>query len=63
MPSSVAGLFAAEATRTLPMPSYVFGLLALAGFALLLGLTWAFRGAHNKYGPPARHTDDGDSDH
>ncbi len=63
MPSSVAGLIAAEAAHSLPMPSYLFGVLALVGFALLLGVTWAFRGAHNKYGPPARHTDDGDSEH
>jgi len=45
------------------MPSFVFGLLAVAGFALLLAVTWAFRGAHNKYAPPPEHADESDSHH
>ena len=63
MPSSVAGLVTAGAANALPMPSFVFGLLAVAGFALLLAVTWAFRGAHNKYAPPPEHADESDSHH
>jgi hypothetical protein len=63
MPSSVAGLVTAGATNSLPMPSYMFGLLAVLGFALLLGVTWAFRGAHHKYAPPVEHSDESDSHH
>jgi hypothetical protein len=41
----------------------MFGLLAVLGFALLLGVTWAFRGAHHKYAPPVEHSDESDSHH
>ncbi len=62
MPSSVAGLIAAEASSSLPLPSGVIYVIALASFALLLGVTWAFRGAANKYAPPPEH-DDGSTHH
>ena len=47
MSSSVANLFTAaeEHTRELPMSPYMYGGLALLGFALLLGVLWMFRGA------------------
>lgn len=63
MPSSVVGLVSQAAAGSIPLPKYMFGVLALVGFALLLGVTWAFRGAYNRYAPPAEHTDDSDSHH
>ena len=37
--------------RELPMPPWLFGVLALASFAVLLGVTWSFRGTAQKYAP------------
>ena len=36
-------LVAAEETRALPMPPFVFGLIAFAAFLLALGVLWSFR--------------------
>ena len=38
--------------RELPMPPWLFGVLALVAFAFLLGVTWSFRGTAQKYAPP-----------
>ena len=35
-----------------PMPPLSYGLMALVFFALLLGVTWAFRNNHQKSTPP-----------
>ncbi len=52
MPASVLlvllGAAEEEAHRQLPMPAPLYGLLALAAFLLLLGLTWSFRGTAYK---------------
>lgn len=40
--------------RELPMPAYMYGVIALAAFALLLAVTWAFRGTAAKLGSPRR---------
>lgn len=40
---------AEEMTHELPMPAWMFGAIALVAFALLLGLTWAFRGTATKW--------------
>ncbi len=46
-----------EERRQLPMPAPLYGILFLLGFALLLGLTWAFRGTaykvRDRYSRPA----------
>lgn len=57
--SSLVTLVAEEgaAHSELPMPAYVFGIIALVAFALLLLLTWSFRGTAQKYAQP------GDSAH
>ncbi|MGL5866452.1 MAG: hypothetical protein ACRCYX_11395 [Dermatophilaceae bacterium] len=41
-----------EAVRELPIPPWSFGVIALLVFALLLGLTWSFRGTAQKYARP-----------
>ena len=38
--------------RELPMPPWLFGLIALTAFAFLLGVTWSFRGTAQKYARP-----------
>jgi hypothetical protein len=44
MPVLASGLFAAEeAKRSLPMPDWLYGVLAFAVFLLVLGITWSFR--------------------
>ncbi len=51
--------------RHLPMPVYMFPIIAMAIFLLLLAITWAFRGtaaklggaAHGAHGGPAEHTE------
>jgi hypothetical protein len=35
--------------RTLPMPPAAFALVAIAAFALLLAVTYAFRGISNRH--------------
>ena len=42
-------LAAAEETRELPVPPEVFGLVALAVFAVALAVTWMFRGTGTKH--------------
>ena len=44
MTTSVALLAAEEVHNELPMPAYMFGVIALVAFALLPELTWSFRG-------------------
>lgn len=36
--------------RELPMPPFLYAVIALALFALALAVTWAFRGTAAKYG-------------
>lgn len=57
---TAARFVAAEAAhRELPMPPWLFGVIALLAFAFLLGVTWSFRGTSQKYVRPdltgARH--------
>ena len=53
MSMTVARLVAEEAAHTeLPMPPWMFGVIALALFAVLLGVTWSFRGTAQKYARP-----------
>ncbi|MBK6886173.1 MAG: hypothetical protein IPH03_06690 [Tetrasphaera sp.] len=40
----------AEKTRELPMPAVMYAVIALVAFALLLAVTWAFRGTAAKLG-------------
>ena len=71
MSSIVTALSAAEeGTRELPMPAWMFGVLAIIAFLFLLGVTWSFRGTHHKYAVPgegahaAKESDPGkDSEH
>ncbi|WP_170062479.1 hypothetical protein [Phycicoccus duodecadis] len=55
--STFAALIAAEGStpRELPIPPWLIAVIALLAFAFLLGLTWSFRGTHNKYAPPGSH--------
>jgi hypothetical protein len=39
----------AEAARTLPMEPVMYGVLALIAFAVLLGVTLAFRNVGNRH--------------
>ncbi len=39
---------AEEAQRHLPMPAWLYGVLAMAAFLLLLGVLWSFRGTAYK---------------
>ena len=41
--------------RELPMPPWLYGVIALVLFAFLLGVTWSFRGTAQKYAPPVPH--------
>ncbi len=53
MSMTVAFLAAEEAAHNeLPMPPWMYGVLALMGFAFLLGVTWSFRGTSQKYARP-----------
>jgi hypothetical protein len=58
MSSSLANVLTAaeEHTRELPMSPYAYGGLALLGFALLLGVLWAFRGTAQKMSSGHVHT-------
>ena len=51
----LAALVAEESAHSLPMPAWVFGVIALVVFALLLAATWSFRGAAQKYAQPGDH--------
>ena len=46
--SLVLAVQSEEQLRELPMPSWMYGVLLLAGFGLLLGITWSFRNTANK---------------
>ena len=53
MSMTVARIVAEEAAHSeLPMPPWLFGVLALVAFATLLGVTWSFRGTAQKYARP-----------
>ena len=55
MTSHAARVLAEEAApHELPMPPWAFGVLALAAFALLLAVAWAFRGTAQKHTPAHR---------
>ncbi len=50
-----------ENMRELPMPPFMYGVIALGLFALALAVTWAFRGTAAKYGgvhPTQAHGDE-----
>lgn len=61
--SMIAALAAEEAHNALPLSPISYGLVALVFFALLLGVTWAFRNNHMKYAPPSEHGGHGDASH
>lgn len=48
MSMSLVRLASQESHRQLPMPDYLYGILALLSFALLLGILWSFRNTANK---------------
>jgi hypothetical protein len=54
MSMSVARLVSEELStaRELPMPPWMFAVIALLSFAFLLGVTWSFRGTAQKYARP-----------
>lgn len=53
MSMTVARIVAEEAAHTeLPMPPWMFGVIALLTFAVLLAVTWSFRGTAQKYARP-----------
>ena len=61
MSMTVTRFLAEEAAhRELPMPPWMFGVIALLAFAFLLGLTWSFRGTSQKYAPPTAHSEQHD---
>ena len=58
MSMTVTRFLAEEAAhRELPMPPWMFSVIALLAFAFLLGLTWSFRGTSQKYAPPTAHSE------
>lgn len=57
--AAAGALVAEEGGHALPMPAISYGLMALVFFALLLGVTWAFRNSSQKYAPPSEHGDHG----
>jgi hypothetical protein len=63
MSSSLPSLFVAaeEVHRELPMPAVAYGLIALASFAVLLGILWSFRGTAQKVA--GGHAHDGAGHH
>jgi hypothetical protein len=57
---TTASLLAAEEAAThseLAIPPWLVGVMALLLFAFLLGVTWSFRGTHNKYAAPTAHAE------
>ena len=59
MSTSLLNLFAAaeEHHRDMPMPPLAFGLIALVGFFLALGVLWSFRGTASKIAGPGEAHD------
>ena len=58
MTSLAARVLSEEAAQhDLPLPPWAFGVLALASFALLLAVLWAFRGTAQKHTPPTERND------
>ena len=58
MSMTVTRFLAEEAAhRELPMPPWMFGVIALLAFAFLLGRTWSFRGTSQKSAPPTARTE------
>ena len=57
MSMTVARILSEElpTARELPMPPWLYGVIALVLFAFLLGVTWSFRGTAQKYAQPASH--------
>jgi len=57
MSMTVARILSEElpTARELPMPPWLYGVIALVLFAFLLGVTWSFRGTAQKYAQPAPH--------
>ncbi len=60
---SMIAALAQEGDNALPMPAASYGLMALVFFALLLGVTWAFRNTHQKVAPPSEHGHGADHGH
>lgn len=52
MSTSVLRVVAEEAHRELPMPAYAYGVMAMVGFLVLLGVLYSFRNTHQKWAPP-----------
>jgi hypothetical protein len=54
MSMTVARILSEElpTARELPMPPWLYGVIALVLFAFLLGVTWSFRGTAQKYARP-----------
>jgi hypothetical protein len=46
---TITTLAAESGERHLPMPPVAFGILALVGFIVLLGITFAFRSSGTKH--------------
>ena len=58
MTSHAARVLAEEAAHhELPIPPFAYGLIALAAFAVLLAVTWAFRGNAQKHTPDSERND------
>ena len=51
--ATAGALVAEDPAHALPMPAISYGLIALVFFALLLGVTWAFRNTSQKSVPPS----------
>jgi hypothetical protein len=58
MTSHAARVLAEEAAaHELPMPPWAFGVVALGAFALLLLVTWSFRGTAQRHTPANERND------
>lgn len=64
MLSTVAPFLVAQTHVELPVPPFVYGLIALAAFAMMLGVLFAFRQAATKIASPENTVahDDGHGD-